>query len=257
LTVTPPRHESDAWRVSGERSAAHVVARETGTGVGAAGAVLETARRLDGLPATREAFEAGRLSELQAREIASAAQTADQDAHRQQVFAAARREERWEPFDAYTADALVAAVTDGAQVATTVVLRADLAAVQRQQVADGEICEIPGVGPVPVEAVREAFGDGFLEIVLTKGVDVRNVVHLGRRATAIQRTALLERDGYRCTGDRCDQQHGLEIDHIKGWAITRTTTLDDLQLRCRWDHRQKTIHQNRNRRRPPRAGPEP
>jgi hypothetical protein len=173
------------------------------------------------------------------------------------VFATARREDRREPFDAYTADALVAAVTEGTKVGTTVVLRADLAAVQRQEVADGEICEIPGVRPVPVEAVREAFGDGFLEIVLTHGVGVRNVVHLRRKATAIQRTALLERDGYRCGKRGCDQQHGLEIDHVKGWAITRTTTLDDLQLRCRWDHRQKTIHQNRNRRRRPRAGPEP
>jgi Domain of unknown function (DUF222) len=62
-----------AWKAGGHRSAAHWVADTTGETVGAASRALATARALDELPATDEAFRAGRLSETQAAEIAGAA----------------------------------------------------------------------------------------------------------------------------------------------------------------------------------------
>src|SRR5438309_11126064 len=65
--------ESNVWRASGDRSAAHFIAHKTGTSVGRAQAALETAERLAQLPATAEAFRAGALSEPQAEAIASAA----------------------------------------------------------------------------------------------------------------------------------------------------------------------------------------
>ena len=65
--------DTGVWAASGERSAAHWLARRAGSTVGAAAAAIETAERLEVLPATGEAFVAGRLSEVQAREIASAA----------------------------------------------------------------------------------------------------------------------------------------------------------------------------------------
>jgi hypothetical protein len=65
--------ETRVWRQAGYRSAAHWVAATTGTTIGAASRTLETARSLDQLPATEEAFRAGRLSETQAAEIAGAA----------------------------------------------------------------------------------------------------------------------------------------------------------------------------------------
>ena len=64
---------SSVWRQSGERSAAHFLAHTTGTTVGRAHCVLETAERLGRLPATAEAFRSGRLSESQAQEVAAAA----------------------------------------------------------------------------------------------------------------------------------------------------------------------------------------
>src|SRR5439155_17489821 len=64
--------ETNQWRLEGHRSAAWVAAK-TGTSVGTAAGAIETAKRLDELPATREAFVAGRLSEAQAREVVSAA----------------------------------------------------------------------------------------------------------------------------------------------------------------------------------------
>ena len=65
--------ETDAWREGGHRSAAHWVAEATGETVGGAGRTLETARALEHLPETDEAFRAGQLSSTQAAEITSAA----------------------------------------------------------------------------------------------------------------------------------------------------------------------------------------
>jgi hypothetical protein len=65
--------ETGVWRESGHRSAAHWVAEATGETVGAACRTLDTARALDGLPETEAAFRSGRLSEVQAAEVAGAA----------------------------------------------------------------------------------------------------------------------------------------------------------------------------------------
>jgi hypothetical protein len=66
--------ETQAWRDgSADRSAAHWLARRIGTSVAEAKAKLETAERLGELPATDEAFRAGRLSDQQAREVVAGA----------------------------------------------------------------------------------------------------------------------------------------------------------------------------------------
>ena len=65
--------ESNVWRASGDRSAAHFLAHKTGTSVGRAQASLETAARLESLPATAAAFRTGALSETQAEAVAGAA----------------------------------------------------------------------------------------------------------------------------------------------------------------------------------------
>ena len=64
---------SGVWRKDGDRSAAHWMARHTGTSVGHAVATIETAQRLAELPATENAVRKGKLSEVQVKEIASAA----------------------------------------------------------------------------------------------------------------------------------------------------------------------------------------
>src|ERR687897_632730 len=65
--------ETRVWRGGGRRGAAHWVAEATGETVGAAARTLETARALDALPETADAFRAGQLSEVQAAEITSTA----------------------------------------------------------------------------------------------------------------------------------------------------------------------------------------
>ena len=121
---------------------------------------------------------------------------------------------------------------------TKVIIRVDGSALVRGEVADGETCEIAGIGQVALSAVREQIPDAHLTYVITNATDV-TVAHLGRQVTAHQRTAL-EARGYRCEVPGCTADHLLEIDHVTGWAITRQTRLSDLAWLCTTHHRQKS-----------------
>ena len=97
-------------------------------------------------------------------------------------------------------------------------IRADLAPLKRGTVDGDELCEIPGVGPVSVTAARALLGESILKLVITRGVDVLNVTHLGRGPTAAQRVALLfQQPG--CTVEGCHRTR-CEIDHRHDYAQT-------------------------------------
>jgi hypothetical protein len=113
--------------------------------------------------------------------------------------------------------------------------RIDYAAFLRGFTEPGEVCEIPGVGPVSVDTVRAYSHDAVLKALLVDGVHVRAVVHLSHTVTAHQRTALEERDP-ECVIDGCHTREHLEIDHVDDWAVTHITTLDRLARLCRWHH---------------------
>jgi hypothetical protein len=65
--------ETAEWNGASDRSAAHWLAKRTGTSVGEAKARLETVEKLADLPQTAEAFRAGRLSDQQVRAVADGA----------------------------------------------------------------------------------------------------------------------------------------------------------------------------------------
>ena len=71
--------ETALWKRAGDRSAAHQLARSTGTSVGQAKDALDAARRLRDLPATEAAARRGELSAQQVMAITDAAGT-DPDA---------------------------------------------------------------------------------------------------------------------------------------------------------------------------------
>ncbi|HZA26067.1 MAG TPA: DUF222 domain-containing protein [Actinomycetota bacterium] len=313
--------ETKLWQEKGERSAAHWVARATGTTVGQAVGTLETAKRLEKLPGTAEAFREGRVSEVQAREIASAASVSpssedhlletardgdvtglreacrrvrdqaveddveryeaihksryvrswtEQDGafrldgrltpdagatvlaalepHRRKAFEDARRAGRKETQEAYMADALLALAEEG--TATTgnglsgpramVHVRVDHAALVRGHREKGEICEVPGVGPIPVATARALCSDAILKAIITKGADVKAVAHLGRTIPARLRTALEARDP-ECVVPGCHNRRRLEIDHVKPMSEGGSTSLDNLVRMCRPHHHMKTV----------------
>jgi hypothetical protein len=161
-------------------------------------------------------------------------------------FEQARRSGRREPHDAYAADALLTMARrsrDGepggkVPVRYLAIIRADLAALVRGHVDDGEVCEIAGLGPIPVERARDLLGESILKLICTNGRDA-NVTHLGRGANAAQRVALLWRSPL-CEVEGCARRAHLENDHVQDYARTRHTTLNELGPRCWHHHRLKT-----------------
>jgi hypothetical protein len=307
---------SNVWRKNGHRSAADMMARQTGTGLGSAINTLQTARQLGSLPATEDALRDGRLSEAQTREIAGAAihkpdaedelveaagqqtmnnlklrcrrvrATADDGISRYEkirrgrylrhwtdnegavrfdarltpdegaklvavvksetarLAAEGRRCGRHEPMAAYAADALAGLATpspgDRSSAPTTMVhVRVDHQALLRGHLEPGEICEIPGIGPIPAAAAWRLAEDSILNVLVTNGVDVTAVAHAGRTIPASIRRAIIERDPH-CVVPGCDIREGLEIDHVIPVNERGPTKLDNLARLCHWHHYLKT-----------------
>lgn len=119
-------------------------------------------------------------------------------------------------------------------------LRVDLDALRRGSLREGELCQIPGVGPVPIETARQLMGDAITELVITNGIDVTTICHLGRSIPTPLKTALIERDET-CVVPGCDVATGLEIDH---WAVSFAdggpASLENLARLCGHHHYLRT-----------------
>jgi hypothetical protein len=194
------------------------------------------------------------------------------DAFTDQVFTTARRAGRQEPVEAYAFDALMALADQPVGPATDqrdaehgevdrragdpgadlpaprlpgrlnprylALLRVDVQALHRGRVAGDELCEIRGVGPVPVSVAEGLLGRSVLHLVIARGVDVLNVTHLGRGPTAAQKIALAWASPG-CTAQGCWRTR-TENDHREPWAQTRHTRLDELDPLCAHHHDLKT-----------------
>jgi hypothetical protein len=318
----PRASQGIAWRDAGHRSAASWMAEKSGTALGEAVGILETAEALQCLPETTEALKRGELSGSQVKVIAAAAAehpnaehelleraatdsfkglkeraarvraaatSAEQESGRYLAIKKARYVRHWVDPDgafrldakltpdagakflsvlevetdarfhrgrkarqqespaAYRADALVALVT-GEDVASqdsgsrtnspraTVTIRVDGRALVRGHAEEGEICHIPGVGPVPVATVRAQLPDAFIKVLVLDGEDVTTVVHPGRGVTAKVQSALEERDPV-CVVPGCDVAHGLQNHHWdEDYVVCKSTSLRGLARMCGWHH---------------------
>jgi hypothetical protein len=117
-------------------------------------------------------------------------------------------------------------------------LRVDVEALRRGGVTGDQLCEISGVGPVPVTVARDLLGHAVLKLVITRGIDVCNVTHLGRGPTAAQRIALAWTSPG-CTVEGCARTR-VEYDHRLDWKDTRHTRLDELDPLCAYHHDLRT-----------------
>lgn len=120
-----------------------------------------------------------------------------------------------------------------------ILVRVDQAALLRGWARGDETCDIAGVGPVPVATVRELWPAAVVKAVVTNGVDVANVTHLGRRATEAMATAM-QWTTPQCTNIACDNDSFVQIDHRLGFANTHRTRLDELDPLCSQCHPHKT-----------------
>jgi hypothetical protein len=163
--------------------------------------------------------------------------------HLRRVFQEARRAGRRESSEAYAADALVSLAegegVKGPGPRAMVQVRVDRSALVRGHTKDEEVCEIPGIGPIPVEVARRLSSDAIVKAILTDGEDVRSVAHLGRTIPSRIRSALEARDPT-CVVPGCDTRVGLEIDHRVPFAEGGPTALENLARLCRWHHHLKS-----------------
>ena len=172
-----------------------------------------------------------------------------------EIFKAARKSGAHERPEAYAADALMvlsekASASDSEAGANSTEkrssrpnavmnIRIDIDALKRGRTEDGEVCEIAGVGPIPVATATEYLGEAFLKLLVVDGTEIRTIAHMGRALPAKLRTAVEERDRV-CQVPTCDMTLGLEIDHIRPFAEGGPTTFQNLVRLCKRHHLQKT-----------------
>jgi Domain of unknown function (DUF222)/HNH endonuclease len=183
-------------------------------------------------------------------------------AHTDLLADEARNAGRTESHNALAADALVslAQCTSGGDTlparklarsreipsgpSTMIHVRVDHDALRRGHTESGEICEIPGIGPIPVEVANRLASDSILSVLVTDGVDVTAVAHAGRTIPASIRRALIERDQL-CVVPGCEVRDHLEIDHVEPLGRGGPTSLSNLARLCRWHHYLKTYQRHR------------
>lgn len=115
-------------------------------------------------------------------------------------------------------------------------LRLDVEALWRGYVEGDELCEVTGLGPIPVAVARRLLGDAVLKLMITKGEAVAHVTSLTRGPTQAMRYALLWTSPT-CTVEGCTRTI-VEHDHAWGaeYRSTRHTRLDELERMCTTHH---------------------
>ena len=110
-------------------------------------------------------------------------------------------------------------------------------------VREGEVCRIPGVGPVPPEVGKQIAEDAFLNGVFYDGVDLRHFKRWTKHVPVQVKIALeLGRppdfDGVKCVD--CGNRFRNERDHVEPRASGGPTSTDNSAWRCDPCHIEKT-----------------
>jgi 5-methylcytosine-specific restriction endonuclease McrA len=115
-------------------------------------------------------------------------------------------------------------------------------------VREGEVCKIPGVGPVSPKVAKEIAQDAFLNGVFYDGTDLRQFQRWSR-SIPIEVTIALELgeppsfDGVTCVD--CGNRFGTEFDHVQPRAAGGPASNGNLKPRCWACHQEKTKRDRR------------
>jgi len=152
-----------------------------------------------------------------------------------------------EPLERFLADALDR-VTSGAgtsrgKTELVVVVSHEVTRRGWTDVTDGEVCKVPGIGPVAAEVAKEIASDAFLSGVVFDGTDLRQMRRWTRHIPAAVRVALSLGeppgfDGPKCVD--CGRRLNLEVDHLVPVAAGGDTSVSNSGWRCDDCHDDKT-----------------
>ncbi len=164
----------------------------------------------------------------------------------------AKAEDRLEPFERHLADAyssLLSAAGNGPARRPELVVVVSHGVAKRgwTDVEDGEVCKIPGVGPVAPQVARDIAQDAFLSGVFYDGKDLRQLRRWTRTipvevAVALELGDPPSFEGVACVD--CGNRFKTEFDHVKPRASRGPTSHGNLKPRC-WRCHQKKTKQDR------------
>jgi exonuclease VII small subunit len=194
-------------------------------------------------------------AEAEAQRLARAAKAAAKEAELQ-----ARGEGRdpravpqAEPFERYLADAYAKLLSGSGKGRTTrpeMVILVSHEIVKRgwDDVRDGEVCKIPGVGPVAPEVAREIAKDAFLTGLFYDGKDLRNIKRYARSrprevAIALELGEPPSFDGVVCVD--CGNRFRTEFDHVHPHVARGPNSYENNDPRCWPCHQVKTERDRR------------
>jgi len=171
---------------------------------------------------------------------------AEADAAR--LYRAAKKNNEQEPFDRHLADAYAQMLCGRGKGPTT---RPELVVLVSHEVAkrgwtdvrDGEVCKIPGIGPVAPSVAKEIAADAFLTGLFYDGSDLTKIRRWTRNVPVEVRLALElgappDFDGFNCVD--CGNRFRNERDHVEPHNQHGPASLDNLEPRCWPCHRAKT-----------------
>jgi 5-methylcytosine-specific restriction endonuclease McrA len=169
----------------------------------------------------------------------------------------ARASGNQEPFGAYLADAFASlfdhpASGKGSKAEVVVVVSHEVAQRGWTTVEAGELCQIPGIGPIDPQVARDIARDAFLTGVVCDGKDLRQMRRWTRHIPIEIHLALRlgdppDFDGPRCVD--CGNRFRIEHDHDHPHVEDGPTSLANLLDRCHPCHVAKTKHDRERRRR--------
>ncbi|MGH2827986.1 MAG: HNH endonuclease [Actinomycetota bacterium] len=170
------------------------------------------------------------------------------DAEAQRLARKAKATGTKEPFERHLADAYAALLSGSGKGRAkrpelVVLVSHEVAKRGWTDVREGEVCKIPGVGPVSPQVAREIAQDAFLNGVFFDGVDLRNFKRWSRDPSVEVRTALElgeppEFDGVVCVD--CGNRFKTEFDHVEPRVALGPTSHGNLKARCWSCHQAKT-----------------
>lgn len=159
-----------------------------------------------------------------------------------------------EPFERHLADAYARMLAGGAgkgpakRPELTILVSHSVAKRGWKDVEPGEMCKIPGLGPVAPQIAREIASDAFLNGVFFDGKDLRQFKRWSRDIPVEIRAALElgpppDFDGVRCRD--CGNHFRTEIDHVQPRVTRGPTSTTNLEPRCFPCHQAKTARDRR------------
>ena len=171
-----------------------------------------------------------------------------------QRIARASKDKDKEPFERYLADAyarLLSGAGKGRAKRPEIVILVSYEVTQRdwKDVRPGEICKIPGVGPVDPQVAKEIARDAIVSAVLYDGKDLRHFKRWSRAipievAIALELGDPPEFDGVKCVD--CGRRFGTEFDHVEPHVAGGPSSTTNLKPRCCWScHPDKTERDRR------------